>query len=103
MGSEMCIRDRQGAIDDAGYRSYQKSLLVELSSANDSSLDYIVFLTISSEMAADYFKLQRLLVHTCVNTANANNWGIPFPQLTVHQPDNSLSVELGSFNSPEQQ
>ena len=93
----------QGALDDAGYRSYQKSLLVELSSANESSLDYIVFVTVSSEIAGDYFKLQRLLVHTCVNTANANNWAIPFPQLTVHQPDNSLSVELGNFNSPEQQ
>jgi len=93
----------QGALDDAGYNKDVKSLLVELSSANDSSLDYIVFVTLSSEVASDYFKVQRLLVHTCINVANANNWSIPFPQLTVHQPDNSLSPRPVIPNPPAQQ
>lgn len=93
----------QGALEDAGYNKDVKNLLVELSSANESSLDYIVFVTLSSEVAADYFKVQRLLVHTCINVANANNWSIPFPQLTVHQPDNSLSPMPVIPNPPAQQ
>jgi len=93
----------QGALEDAGYNKDVKNLLVELSSANESSLDYIVFVTLSSEVAADYFKVQRLLVHTCINVANANNWSIPFPQLTVHQSVDSLASEPGMLNSPAQQ
>jgi small-conductance mechanosensitive channel len=72
------------ALVSAGYEKHVKSELVELASANDSSLDYIVFITLSSDVASSYYAIKRLLVQTCIDVSNANNWSIPFPQLTVH-------------------
>jgi small-conductance mechanosensitive channel len=83
------------ALVAAGYQKSVKSELVELASAGQSSLDYLVFITLSSSVAADYFKIERLLVQTCIEAANANNWLIPFPQLTVHQ-SNADIVSDGS-------
>lgn len=81
---ETLKRDIQQALEDAGYKKHLDKLIVELSSANASSLDFLVFATMSSEVASDYFKLNRLIQQTCVAAANANDWNIPFPQLTVH-------------------
>lgn len=67
-----------------GYAEHVVGELVELSSANESSLDYIVFITMGSEVASSYYAIERLLVQTCIEVANEHNWGIPFPQLTVH-------------------
>ncbi len=81
---ETLKRDIQQALEEAGYKKHLDKLIVELSSANASSLDFLVFATMSSEVASDYFKLNRLIQQTCVAAANANDWNIPFPQLTVH-------------------
>ena len=62
-----------------------KSELVELQAANKSSLDYLVFITMSTEIASKYYAIERLLVQTCIDVSNANNWNIPFPQMTVHK------------------
>ena len=78
-------RDVEIALDGAGYEKHVDKLIVELANANTSSLDYLVFVTMSNQVASDYFKLQRLIQQTCVSAANANGWTIPFPQLTVHQ------------------
>lgn len=80
-------RDINDALQEAGYGKHLVNLIVELANANSSSLDYLVFATLSSEVASDYFKLNRLVQQTCVAAANHNNWNIPFPQLTVHRPD----------------
>lgn len=72
------------ALVTAGYEEYVKGELVELNSAGDSSLDYIVYITMSSEVASSYYTIKRLLVQTCIDVANQNNWNIPFPQLAVH-------------------
>lgn len=75
----------QSVFQEAGYKKHLKSLLVELSSANTSSLDFILFATLSSKVAKDYYKFQRLLQQSCVAVSNKKGWTIPFPQLTVHQ------------------
>lgn len=72
------------ALVTSGYEQHIKGELVELASANESSLDYLVFITMSSEVACDYYAIERLLVQTCINASNVHNWAIPFPQLTVH-------------------
>lgn len=72
------------ALLTAGYEEHVKGELVELSSASESSLDYLVFITMSGEVASKYYAIKRLLVQTCVDVANKNNWSIPFPQLAVH-------------------
>lgn len=80
-------------LTDAGYTKQLKSLLVELSAANSSSLDFIVFATLSSKVAKDYYKLQRLLQQACVAVSNDKGWTIPFPQLTVHQSTQAFLPE----------
>jgi hypothetical protein len=75
----------ESAMHEAGYSQMMKSLIVELSSANASSLDYLVFATMNSQVASDYYKLERLLQRTCISVSNDMDWTIPFPQLTVHQ------------------
>lgn len=84
----------QSVLVEAGYEKQLKSLLVELSSANASSLDFIVFATLSSKVAKDYYRLQRLLQQSCVAVSNERGWTIPFPQLTVHQSPTAVSTLL---------
>ena len=70
---------------DAGYTKHLELLLVELSEANASSLDFVVFAKFSSVVACDYYGLKRLLTQACVAASNKRDWSIPFPQLTVHK------------------
>ncbi len=72
------------ALVASGYEKHTKGELIELASASESSLDYLIYITMSSEVAADYYAIERLLVQTCIDVSNANNWSIPFPQLTIH-------------------
>lgn len=85
-------RDVQAALETAGYKKHLDKLIVELATANSSSLDFLIFATMSSEVASDFFKLNRLIQQTCVAAANANDWSIPFPQLTVHHPDKTTNL-----------
>ncbi|MFK7995532.1 MAG: hypothetical protein AB8B87_15460 [Granulosicoccus sp.] len=75
---------------EAGYKKHLKSLLVELSTASASSLDFLLFATLSSEVAMDYYKLQRLMQQSCIAVSNKKGWTIPFPQLTIHRSSASL-------------
>lgn len=77
---------------DAGYKKHLKSLLVELSSANASSLDFILFATLDSKVASDFYGLQRLILQSCVAVSNKKGWNIPFPQLTIHQSPAATAV-----------
>ncbi len=81
---ETLKREVQSALENAGYAKHLENLIVELATANASSLDFLVFATMNSAAAKDYFKLNRLIQQTCVAVANANQWNIPFPQLTIH-------------------
>ena len=78
-------REIQKTLDDSGYKKNVSNLIVELANANTSSLDFLIFATMNSKVACDYFKLHRLIQQTCVAVANEKGWTIPFPQLTVHQ------------------
>ncbi len=73
-----------------GYEKDLKSLMVELTTANSSSLDFILFATFTSKKAGDYYKLQRLLQQSCVSVSNKKGWTIPFPQLTIHQATSAI-------------
>lgn len=71
-------------LKERGYEKQLVTLTVELAAANTSSLDYLVFATFENSIASDFYKLERLLLQTCVEVSNERNWTIPFPQLTVH-------------------
>jgi len=71
----------------AGLNEHIEDILVDFQTANSSSLDYLIYVTMNSRVASSYFKVGRVIQQSCVLACNENNWGIPFPQLTVHKAD----------------
>ena len=69
----------------AGFGEHIEDILVEFKTANSSSLDYLIYVTASSLIAASYFKIERTIQQSCVRACNEEKWNIPFPQLTVHK------------------
>jgi len=69
-----------------GYDGSCLSLQVEFLQANSSSLDLMVLADFEGRMAEIYKRLERFIQRCCVDCCTANNWEIPFPQLTVHRP-----------------
>ena len=69
----------------AGLGEHVEDILVDLQTANSSSLDYIIYVTMNSRVASSYFKVSRVIQQSCIRACNENNWGIPFPQLTIHK------------------
>ncbi|MDP0491494.1 MAG: mechanosensitive ion channel [Verrucomicrobiota bacterium JB023] len=53
--------------------------------AGASSLDYLVVAKVTGEAASKRFNIERALQQACLDACNENGWGIPFPQLTIHQ------------------
>lgn len=84
----------QKVFHDEGFEKELKSLMVELTTANTSSLDFILFATFDSKVARNYYKLERLLQQSCVSVSNKKGWTIPFPQLTIHQAASESSVNI---------
>jgi len=62
-----------------------KEVLVEFKSAGSSSLDFWIYVTLDSSAAKAFAKLNRLIQQTCVAICTDENWGIPFPHLTIQQ------------------
>lgn len=62
------------------------SVNAELQAAGASSLDFWIGIKMNSEAATSYFKVKRLIQQVCVATCSDEQWDIPFPQLTLHNP-----------------
>jgi hypothetical protein len=76
----------QKKMAENGYSDDCLSLSVDFLQAGASSLDLIVLADFKGEQAVAYRRLERALAKWCVECCNANNWEIPFPQMTVHLP-----------------
>ncbi len=57
---------------------------VEFSKAGESSLDYLVIANINSIASKYYYRIERVIQQACLEACNTQDWGIPFPQLTIH-------------------
>jgi predicted nucleic acid-binding Zn-ribbon protein len=66
-------------------RDAVRSVQAEFAAAAASSLDYTVLADFDGSVAHRYMALQRKILGICVDVCNANDWGIPFPQITVHR------------------
>lgn len=69
--------------------NYEEKLLnmrVEFQQAGASSLDLVVIADFDGEMAPLYNRISRAIQRWCTDACTANDWEIPFPQLTVHKP-----------------
>jgi len=76
----------------AGLNEHVEDILVDFQTANSSSLDYLIYITMNSRVASSYFKISRVAQQSCVNACNENGWGIPFPQLTLHNAETQPST-----------
>jgi small-conductance mechanosensitive channel len=70
-----------------GFGEFVRTVTVDFQEAGASSLDYLVAVSMASEGAASYLSISRALQQICVRTCTRENWGIPFPQLTLHRRD----------------
>ena len=61
------------------------SLQVFFTAAAASSLDYRVVADFSGDVAPRLNTLRDFITSTCVEACNANDWNIPFTQITLHQ------------------
>jgi hypothetical protein len=69
--------------------NYEEKLLnmrVEFQQAGTSSLDLVVIADFDGQMAPLYNRISRAIQRWCTDACTANDWEIPFPQLTVHKP-----------------
>ena len=77
------IRERLAAED---YFESLMNLRVEFAQAGSSSLDLVVIADFDGKMAPLYNRISRAIQRWCTDACTANDWEIPFPQLTVHKP-----------------
>jgi len=77
------IRERMAAED---YSESLLNLRVEFAQAGSSSLDLVVIADFDGKMAPLYNRIFRAIQRWCTDACTANDWEIPFPQLTVHKP-----------------
>lgn len=73
-------------VHEEGYTDALLNLRVEFENASASSLDVVVIADFSGQLADIYNRLRRSIQRWCVDAANAHEWEIPFPQVTVHTP-----------------
>jgi hypothetical protein len=76
----------QKKLEENGYAEDCLSLSVDFLQAGSSSLDLVVLADFKGDQAVAYRRIERALTKWCVDCCNANNWEIPFPQMTVHLP-----------------
>ncbi len=79
------------ALAESAAAEQLEDVLVEFSEAADSSLDYLIVVTLNGAAAQYYFKLGRVVRTACVAVCNEHDWVIPFNQLTVHH-ENSFDA-----------
>jgi hypothetical protein len=77
------LRERLAAEE---YEDSLLNLRVEFAQAGSSSLDLVVIADFEGKMAPLYNRISRAIQRWCTDACTANDWEIPFPQLTVHKP-----------------
>jgi len=49
----------------------------------------VIFANMKGDQAPIIGRIERSISRWCVECSNQNNWEIPFPQLSVHLPENT--------------
>jgi small-conductance mechanosensitive channel len=65
---------------------------VELAEAGANSLDYGVFVSLAAQAAPQRPAIPRAIQRICIAACNENGWGIPFPQMVVHQGEGGATA-----------
>ncbi|MFC1849957.1 hypothetical protein ACFL27_07185 [candidate division CSSED10-310 bacterium] len=82
------------ALHQEGYGEYVLKLRVRFKEAASSSLNLVIIVDFSGQIAECYNRMQRILQRIAVDACNKYDWQIPFPQLTIHKnnPENDSSA-----------
>jgi hypothetical protein len=81
----------QRRLEEHGYAEDCLSLAVDFLQISPSSLDIAIIAAFKGNQAPSYRKIERTLTKWAVDCCNINNWELPFPQLTVHEPGNKTT------------
>ncbi len=76
-----------------GYGDDLLELKTEIQDAGASSLNLVVIADFDGKTAAFYNRFRRIIQTLTIQACNANNWEIPFPQLTLHRPGDNVSAK----------
>jgi hypothetical protein len=79
-------------LKDSRYGAQLKECCVEFDEAAASSLNLLVSAAFASEVAEAYLRIRRLLQRLVVEACNANDWAMPFNQMTVHLAGDSSVI-----------
>jgi len=71
------------AITNCDLGSALVEVRVELAEAANSSINYWIFVTMDSQAAFSYFRVQRIIQSACIETCGRNGWTIPFPHIAL--------------------
>lgn len=82
---EQLRADIEQAMAEQDFGAHCVHLGVEFSGAGASSLDYRLLATFGGAAADRYFRIQRWLQRSAVDSANRHGWVIPFQQIVVHR------------------
>lgn len=78
------------AMTDSDLAPHVKNVVVELKQAGDSSIDYWLFVTLHSNAARSYHRIQRLIQTACIKACTDHGWAIPYPHLSLVRKTDSL-------------
>ena len=84
-------------LKDSDFGRYLKDFFVEFDEAAASSLNFFVWAAFSGEAAESYGRIRRLLQRLAVDACNANDWVIPFSQVTVHLAQEGEASSVNAF------
>lgn len=76
-------------LEQASLDTKNIDVRVEFDKAGESSLDYLIIALLGSNASKYFYRIERTIQQACVAACNANNWAIPYPQLTIHKGDQS--------------
>jgi len=77
------------------FGAHLKECFVEFDEAAASSLNLLVCASFSGEAAEAYLRIRRLLQRLALDACNANDWTIPFDQMTIHLGANPPALAGG--------
>jgi len=84
---EVLQQDVAAAFAATDIAPHVAGVSVSFKEAAASSLDFSIFVSLKHEAATWYYSAGRLVQRTAVESCIRNGWEIPFPQMTIHQPD----------------
>ncbi|MFT6406623.1 MAG: VanZ family protein [Arenicella sp.] len=74
-------------LENARLDTKEIDVRVEFNTASESSLDYLIIALLGSTASKYFYRIERTIQQACVAACNANDWSIPFPQMTIHKGD----------------